>query len=719
MDTIRFIAQFSHPISESTPHLYISALPFAPVKSEVSRRYLKQWPRLLTVDIGKLEDWPKLAMTIERHKGWIASVAFSPDGNTIASGSKDKTVCIWDARTGAIVSGPFQGHSDGVNSVAFSSDGERVASSSDDRTLCVWDVRTGAIVLGPLLVQKVTKCIVFSPDGEYIAFSSDQGREEGASMSVRSARTGEVVWSSSEELPEHDVHMAFSPNGKQIVSNSHHNTVSIRDAQTGQIIVGPLVGHRQDVTSVVFTPSGHFVLSGSLDMSIQYWDASTGAGFLEVVPFEAPITALDVSSDGRLVVAVSNMGDIVIVDTSSGDAMSEPWNGHRQFVRSVKFSPDGTRIVTGSWDRTIRVWDAHVDSSTSNFWQVSESICAIAFLPQENNTVLSVAGGQIITLDVGTGSKIKGELLHEYPYITGSSNIAIVALSHDGQYIAATSWTHEIYIWNMYDGTLILGPFSGHKQPITSLAFSTNGDNIITGHDDGEIHIHSIRDGTPVLQLPHLHECGVTGIVSSSNGEHIMSRSEDNTICIWVAETSAALLCPLKLHCESVSSVAFSPDGRYMALGSQPGTTLHIWKIQTEYTPMPPVQVDTDKISAVTFSPDGNRLAIASGSQDNDRSTIRIWDVKTRTTVFGPLEGHKEGVLCIAFSPNGKYIASGALDGSIRVWDVSSLLDEPGDSQDSNPPLPCSSGSLCFPLNIFTYICFFESLIQEVHSSRH
>lgn len=298
MDTIRFIAQFSHPISESTPHLYVSALPFAPIRSELSRHYLKRWPKLLTVDIGKHENWPRLVMTMEKHEKSVNSVAFSPDGNLIASGSDDKTIRVSDAQTGAIVSGPFEDISE-IMSIAFSPDGQYIVSGTFDGAVCVWDIHKGIIAFGPLAVQGKVTCVAFSPHGRCIAFST----EKNISMIACDTGAFELMWS----LNKGRSCLAFSRDGKQIVSahsrvSYNHTNIYIWDAQTGQCILEPLYdscAKGTTLTSVLFTPDGHFVLSSSDDGSIRRWDLKTGANEMVSQPFDSThAICLDVSPDG-------------------------------------------------------------------------------------------------------------------------------------------------------------------------------------------------------------------------------------------------------------------------------------------------------------------------------------------------------------------------------------------------------------------------------------
>ncbi|KAJ6592977.1 WD40-repeat-containing domain protein, partial [Mycena capillaripes] len=192
-DARRFVSCFWDAINQSAPHIYLSALALAPKDSKISERFSHEFPKLVSIKRGKMKQWPGTIAVLEGHTSDVRSVAFSPDGKRIVSGSHDSTVRIWDAETGAALREPLEGHTDWVGSVAFSPDGKRIVSGSDDKTVCIWDAETGAALREPL--------------------------------------EGHTDWVGS---------VAFSPDGKRIVSGSDDKTVRIWDAETGAALREPL-----------------------------------------------------------------------------------------------------------------------------------------------------------------------------------------------------------------------------------------------------------------------------------------------------------------------------------------------------------------------------------------------------------------------------------------------------------------------------------------------
>ncbi len=147
---MKFVSVFGPPISQSAPHIYLSALPFAPKNSLVAKQYLRLYPnsKTLCLKTGKANRWPASISVFWGHNLAVNSVAFSQDSKRIVSGSYDRTIRVWDAETGDVVVGPLKEHTSGVNSVAFSQDSKRIVSGSYDHTIRVWDAEIGKVVVG-------------------------------------------------------------------------------------------------------------------------------------------------------------------------------------------------------------------------------------------------------------------------------------------------------------------------------------------------------------------------------------------------------------------------------------------------------------------------------------------------------------------------------------------------------------------------------------------
>src|SRR3984885_14092680 len=169
-EATKFVNAFGYPISQSMPHIYLSALPFSPSESTVLQHMHNAFQNTLSVQAGSPKQWPVIRQTLTGHSDDVRSVVFSPNSTRIASGSFDNTVRIWDAMSGAPIGEPLKGHSQSVWSVAYSPDGTRIASGSEDNTVRIWDAMSGAPIGEPLKEHSGS----YSPDGTPIITSADK-----------------------------------------------------------------------------------------------------------------------------------------------------------------------------------------------------------------------------------------------------------------------------------------------------------------------------------------------------------------------------------------------------------------------------------------------------------------------------------------------------------------------------------------------------------------
>ena len=358
-DVTRFWGSFGYVATQSAPSIYVSAAVFIPQESHIAKLARREFRVPPTLRTTTEILWDPALLTLSGHVQGVGSVAFSPDGKKIVSGSYDKTLRVWDAESGSSILGPLVGHTDWVTSVAFSPDGKKIVSGSHDQMLRVWDAESGSSILGPLVGHTdLVMSVAFSPDGKKIVSGSyDQtlrvwDAESGSSILGPLVRHTDLVRS-----------VAFSPDGKKIVSGSYDKTLRVWDAESGSSILGPLVGHTDLVTSVAFSPDGKKIVSGSYDQTLRVWDAESGSSILgPLVGHTDLVTSVAFSPDGKKIVSGSYGKTLRVWDAESGSSILGPLVGHTDAVMSVAFSPDGKKIVSGSYDKTLRVWDAESGS---------------------------------------------------------------------------------------------------------------------------------------------------------------------------------------------------------------------------------------------------------------------------------------------------------------------------------------------------------------------
>ncbi|KAF5347992.1 hypothetical protein D9756_010129 [Leucocoprinus leucothites] len=693
VDALRFIAAFGYAISQSTPHLYISALPFAPRQSKVAQRFLPSFPRTIQVTTGKPTNWPSILFISEEHYDAVNSVALSPDQNYFVSGSNDKAICICDAETGNLVSGPFEGHESSVSSVAFSPSGEQIVSGSDDLTVRVWDAESGDELLRISGHTNVVTCVLYSRDGQKIASASYDG-----TIRLWSADSGKPI---REPFVGHEsgiTSIVFSTDDHYIISGSADRGIMVWDVNEGKCVMGPLIGHTSRVNAVAISPDAKFVASGSEDKSIIIWKLATG----EIVgrPLEGhtdAVTSLQYSYDGSFLVSASHDETILVWDLSTGDVVLGPLRGHTNGITTVSLSLDGKRVVSGSRDETVRVWDLDTKDSSSTASIAGDThtdgVTCIAFSPCGNLLVSGSDDHTVRVWDTNTGQAFLE------PMKGHTSWINAVAFSSDGKLIASGSDDGTICIWSVDNGEIAYQPLEGHKSGITSLAFLPNSNRVVSGSYDNSLRIWEITGSKDLLGPLMHHSSWITSIAVSPDGTKAVSSSHDKTIKLWSTETGTLLSTKFKEHPGVVSCVAYSPLGNFIASASMEGAdettdtvkgVIRIWDAQTGSLVVGPFGEHSQLIYSLAFSPDEHLIASSSGDK-----TIRLWDVGTQHLEFGPWYGHGGGVVGIAFSRDGRRLVSCSDDETIRVWNTSDItsFDGSGPHQSTRTLRPTKFGS--------------------------
>ncbi|KAF9449463.1 WD40 repeat-like protein [Macrolepiota fuliginosa MF-IS2] len=680
-DALRFVSVFGYAIGQSTPHIYVSALPFAPTNSHLAQRFLPKYTRTIKLTTGKPNNWPSILFVSEEHTQAVNSVAFSPDQENFVSGSSDKTICICDADTGDLVSGPFEGHESSVASVAFSPDGLRVVSGSDDLTARVWDAESGDELMCLRGHENVVTCVIYSHDGRRIASASHD-----ATIRLWDADSGEGIGSLFRGHESGVTSIAFSSDDRLIASGAADRTVRIWDADNGECVRGPFVGHASGVNAVTFSPDGLFVASGSEDETILIWDTETGDLVGDALEGHTDaVTSIAYSADGKLLISGSHDETVRVFDPSTGRVLFGPLFGHTNGITSIGLSRDGKKVVSCSRDETVRMWDLDARLEASPTAHLSargdihiDNVTGVAFSPCGTKLVSCSDDDTVRVWDTATGKAILG------PIIGHSSWVNTVKYSADGMLIASGSDDQTIRIWDAETGEPVSNPLKGHRSGITSLQILPNNERLVSGSHDGSVRIWNVKTAEDLFGPLIHHSSWVTCVAISPDGDRAISSSHDKTIKMWSTETGELIPIHFQDHVSTITCVAFSPSGKLIASGSiDDNETIQVWDAETGELIAGPFLGHTQLIYCIVFSP--NERFIASSSGDR---TIRIWDVATRQLVLGPLYGHAGAVVSVAFSGDGKRMVSCSEDETIRVWDTSDLTTSTSSSGEHRLQVP-------------------------------
>jgi eukaryotic-like serine/threonine-protein kinase len=287
--------------------------------------------------------------TLRGHLEPVLSVAFSPVGQRIVTGSRDNSAKVWDSASGRELL-TLKGHGSPVGSVAFSPDGQRIVTGSVDQTAKVWDSASGRELLTLKGHGGEVWSVAFSPDGQRIV----TGSQDNSAKVWDSAGGNELLTLKGHGSAVRSV--AFSPDGQRIVTSGEDQTAKVWDSASGRELL-TLKGHGSPVWSVAFSPDGQRIVTGSADSSAKVWDSASGKELLTLKGHGSEVGSVAFSPDGQRIVTGSQDNSAKVWDSAGGNELLT-LKGHGSAVRSVAFSPDGQRIVTSSWDQTAKVWDS-------------------------------------------------------------------------------------------------------------------------------------------------------------------------------------------------------------------------------------------------------------------------------------------------------------------------------------------------------------------------
>ncbi|CUA78446.1 Ribosome assembly protein 4 [Rhizoctonia solani] len=561
-------------------HIYLSTFLFWPSTSPISRHYMPrttglpqlQGPAIIQRELTHLASWyigdpiqaacysadglhvvtavgndihivdlltgQKTLGPLTGHTDIVACLSVSPTGSCIASGSYDATIRVWDANDGKLITDPLIAHRDRVTSVAFSPDGTRIVSTGAFDSIRIWSVQTGEQIASTSYTSEPLDCIrtaVFSADGLFIISGDDKG-----SICYWDAYTGSLLSRQSNQHSAQIHSVAVSSDGISFLSASEDGTMYVWDIETRRTVLGPLE-HRDGCIKAVFSPDNRYITSSD-GHTIYLWDIGTGkmAWFLhreyEIFTWEEmQIKSIGFSPDGSRLVSCADNGTISIWDIQSAiDCDKFRW-GHG--IHSACFTSDGSQIVTGGRDGTICLWD------------------------------------------VNTGRLAIGPLTGHNGYICS------VAISSDGAYIASASSDKTIRLWDVRNAMGTCKVVEYHTKRADVLKFALDSSQLFYGSVMYSIEESLGSDITLGPKDPTRDEWAAEVLTdniccnaSSPDGLFVASGSADGTVQMWDSKTGQAILGPIRAHTKAVSRILFSPDETHIVSCSL-DNTMRFWPI--------------------------------------------------------------------------------------------------------------------------------------------
>lgn len=549
----------------------------------------------------------------------------------------------------------LRGHQGPVTAVAAIPGGNRIVSASDDGTARIWDVESGL---------------------------------EVAALNVADPRPVTAL--------------AVMSGPPRIVTGYGNGDVRLWDAETGTEITA-FVGGSRAITALTVISEPWRIIGFSSDRKGHIWNVLTRA--------EQVFDSLDVVTNAAvanerslLVTATSNTNYARVWDIEAPRFSEAPkyWDlrGHDRPITTVAVTRDGNRFITGSRDKTVRIWDADT-RETTKVLEHPEEVTDVTITPDGRYIVSSSVDGAVSSSKVGTSYIWDAESGARLRQIGGhQSAVNAVAVTSDGNHIVTGSSDWTMRIWELRP-RVELAQFKGHTGFVTAVAAVPGSARVVTASSDRTARIWDSKTG--VLQaMLRRHTGAIRAVAVSPGGTQVVTASEDNTARVWDAKSG--VLRQTIVHPDDVTSVAVMRDGSRIVTGSR-DKIARVWDIERPATAIE-IKGHQEAITAVAAMSDGrivtgssdktariwkptassyeeamrlkgHQLAITAvavlddnhvvtGSFDN---TARVWDVRTGQAV-AVLEGHQAAVTAVAVTPDSTAIITGSRDGNVRIWDA-------------------------------------------------
>jgi WD40 repeat protein len=636
-------------------------------------------------------------LTLTGHQLWVWCVAFDPEGKRLVSADATGTIKVWDAQ-GELLS-TFAGHAGGVHHLAFSHDGKRLATASHDGTCKIWDPDTWKELRALPGNGKLLSAVAWSRDGKLLAAGGDD------EVTVWNADSYEVLHT-LKNAPGSGL-LAFSPDGRTLLTDPHDCTRGERPAFTRWDVT---TGNRQ-ATCTVSPRSGH--VYGEL------------------------------SRDGRTVFvgeAQPADGRVRAYDAETGQERF-PLRGHAGAVQSVAVSPDGRTLATGGADRSVRLWDlagwrpGEPPPPFRTLVGHTNEVCSVAFSPDGKRLASGGTDGLLVLWDTASGRKVL-ELAGQAP------GWSCLTFSPDGRTVAAGGKDGTVNRWDAVTGQP-QEPWRWHLGEVGPVVYSPDGRLLASGGKDGMVQVldaatgkrrHTFRGNTGVTRLAfspdgqtlavvneapsdtlHLwdlaaekeraltgHTDRILGLAFHPGANRVATASADDTVRLWDAgapghEEQAIDFRGIGKPC----CLAFTPEGRYLAVGLDNGLTAILRPAPAPENQRPPVAklpnsadlakrpAAADALKREDIPEDLLKMA---GGGDKDKALPEL------VAVFGEdrhTGGDRRNLLnSVVFGPNGKTLAFGGADKVVRLINLEG--ESPQQQTWNQPPPECNVESLAY-----------------------
>jgi WD40 repeat protein len=617
------------------------------------------------------------------HELAVIAIAVSPDTNIVATGSKDKSLKLWQTSTGREVRSFLNDLS--ITSIDFSSDGKFLLSGSNDKTIRIYEVESGKEIFFYQTDDYITG-VAFDPQQKFFVAAGFNRTGEQDYAKIFDYRTKEIIKRIPVDPDENritGVNVAVSADGKWIGFGEDNRQVNMYRTDTWEKAFN--FNYEEGwcggcMTMLTFNPDSKSVYMASLKGPLKKYDLKSGALLKTYEKTSDDLTGLAISWDGKKLARAIEK-NIIVWDEATGNVISALDAEENANFHSIAFSRNNKTLMITSDDNTAFAWNYTTrkkefvltgflnerDKGGLNYDPNFYWTSAMAkYVRLKNNLLISKDGKTLIKGKFGT--KVKqwdistGKAVMEF--VGHKKAVLCYDLSKDGKKLLTGGGDGNIILWDFQTGDS-LKVIKTYKEPIFDLEFNSDETQVASASWDATMKIHDLSTGK-LLTYVEFESYAAYNMRIHPNDLYLVTARLDNSLQLWEIDTRSVVRNFVG-HTDIISSLQFSPDQKTLMTSSWDGS-IRLWDIGTGLM--------TNKLKGhrgavlyALFSADGKHVYSAGADR-----TIRIWDLATNKVVK-TFEGHNSEVTCLLFSPDGKMLVSHSVDGVTKFWDLASAKE--------------------------------------------